>query len=165
MTGPLGAELPTGGEDSVVDAVLVHANHRLVVDVGVVLQQGLTPGDAGIVEDNVEVTELGDGCRDGGLDLRKDRHIHADRRGGARGARVEFAGDGPGPLEVDVRNHHLGALGDELLHRGQPDPTRAAGDQGDLVVQPHVLVPLLTSTPGIGGGPPIEVSCRACPTG
>ncbi len=32
---------------------------------------------------------------------------------------------------VDVGEHHLGALGDEALGDGEPDPARRAGDDGD----------------------------------
>ncbi len=73
--GALVAELAARREDAVVDAVLIDADHRRVVDRGVVVEQRLAAGDARVVEDDVELAEHLDRVGDGGLDLGEDGDV------------------------------------------------------------------------------------------
>jgi hypothetical protein len=103
-----------------------------------VVEQGLATGDAGVVEDDVELAEHVDRTLHGGLDLAVDRDVDLHRGDGPRVARpLDLGDDLLRLLEVDVGDDDLRALADELLDGRQADAAGPTGDEGDLVLQAH----------------------------
>ncbi len=85
-------------------------------------------GDAGVVDHDVERAEL----------LHRERHQVSDLVGFCSIALPEnrfgamVFGERGASAGIDVGDHHVGALGEELLDDSCTDPRRAAGDDRDF---------------------------------
>lgn len=90
--------------------------------------------DAGVVDQDVEATEAGERGGQRGVDGGLVSHVHGQRQciGQAPGHRLR-------PRRVDVGHDDRRAVGGHGTGDGFPDPTRRAGDEGDLIgeIDPH----------------------------
>ena len=108
------------------------AEHGVPIVLAQVHQHPVT-GDAGVVDHDVESTPRVQGGADEAIGAVGRRGVGdvADRLspgGGERRHRL------PHEVAVDVVDHHEGALGDEGLGVGPPDPPAGAGDDAHAPV-------------------------------
>ena len=116
--------------------------------------------DPGVVEQHVDAAEIARRGVEHLLELGRDGHVGGDEPGGATEplgdreavvratllavAVVHGGGIAETVLEVgafargEIGEHDARALGDEAFDRRQPHARRAAGDDGDLPVQPAI---------------------------
>ena len=116
-------------------SVRAHDAHQLGrVGVG----DGAAPaGDAGVVDEDVDVAEVGEDLRRHGLVLLQG--VDAGLVGHGPAAELLDVGDGLlGCLFVAAIVHgHVGAVGGEGEADGPTDATAAAGDERDTTVKTH----------------------------
>ncbi len=123
-------------------ALEVHAEHEVVVLLGDV-EKRLADLDAGVVDEDVEATEGGDGGGDQALGLRR----HADV--GAEHDRLpaQLARSAPRRralvLLAVVVHRHVGALAREAQGDRLPDAARAAGHEGRFAFESHRVLPVI----------------------
>jgi len=105
-----------------------------VPDLVVHVVEGLVPGDAGVVDQDVDLAELVRGRIHHPAGL-----LHVHRVVGRDQHLAAGVLDGLGRLfsrlGIDVVHHDGRALLGEQLRRGRSDPPAGAGDDGDLPVQ------------------------------
>src|SRR5262249_59603328 len=88
--------------------------------------------DAGIVDEDVEVAERAAGFGDHVLGVAGVADVGGDEAGLAQRARLRLAGGG-----VDVGEGDARTLGDVAAGDREPHAVRGAGDDRDLVLEPH----------------------------
>ena len=100
------------------------------------LAQGGVAGDAGVVHHHVEAAELLHRGGDQSIDLGGRGDVAEHRPGGIVSA--EGFGGGAGPFEVEIAEHHPGALGDEHFGDGVAEALGSPGDdRGPTCQQRH----------------------------
>ena len=125
---------PPHGEHRAVEIDRQHPAPGLVVDIGDGLEQ---VHHAGIVDEDIDATELGDGAIDHGDALGLDRDVGGNADDGAADL-GDRRGDGIG---MPVGGDDLCALGHEQLGNGEAHPGACTGDNRNLVFQPHLKSP------------------------
>ena len=109
-----------GGQIGLQDGVPVGALHA---------HDELVAGDAGVVDQDVDLAELGDGGLDGGFDLLFVGDV--ERKGGGLAAGGGDFGDQFVQLLLIARGGgHGGAVFGEAQGAGASDALRGAGDEG-----------------------------------
>ncbi len=93
--------------DHLVELLLGHLAHRRVA------------GDPGVVDHDVETAELLDCGADQCVDLVRPGHVASHRQ---RDIGAELLGGGLGRGEIQIAEHHPGALGDEEFGDRKPRP-------------------------------------------
>ena len=125
-----------GGLRGEEGALEVHVEDEVVVGFADV-EERLADLDAGVVDEDVEAAEGGDGGTDQARSLRR----HADV--GAQHDRLaaellDLRRDGARLVLLAVEVHgHVGALARKAQGDGLPDPARAAGHEGGLACESH----------------------------
>ena len=96
------------------------------------LERRRAPARAGVVDEDVEPAELGDGAPDDLLGLAGVADVPAEAERPDAEPSGELRGCLLAPLCPAAAEHEVGAELGERLRELQPEPARAAGDQGDL---------------------------------
>src|SRR5262249_40023713 len=120
----------------VVEARVLERHTKHAVELG--LRQVEADGamdDAGIVDDNVEVAERAAGFSDHVLGVARVADVGGHEAGLAERTRLGLAGGG-----VDVGDGDARTLGDVTPCDREPDAVRGAGDDRDLVLEPHATL-------------------------
>src|ERR1700676_3327524 len=126
--------------NDLIELLLGHLAHRCIA------------GNARVVDHDVQATELLDSRGHQRVDLVALRHVatHGER-GSTRTIAAELPRGRFGGAEIQVAQHHAGALGDEPLRNGEPQALRPARDDGRLAGQQrHLITPLRWSGPTRG---------------
>src|SRR5205085_11646604 len=99
------------------------------------LEQQVVAGDAGVVDEDVDPTQVRDDPLDRGLDGGGVGHVGADADGlGTPGDRKPAGRLARGGL-VEVDDRDRGALLGEPGGGAEPDPARCTGDDGDPSIE------------------------------
>jgi len=123
---------PRGGLADEERALEVHPQHAVEIGLRQVEEIGAMD-DAGIVDQNVEIAERAAGFGDHVLGVAGVADVGGHETGLlAQRARRGLAGGG-----VDVGDGDAGTLGDVAAGDCEPDAVRGAGDDRDLVLEPH----------------------------
>ncbi len=122
----------------------VHVEDEVVVLLAD-LEERLADLDAGVVDEDVEAPEGGDGGADEALGLRGDADVGAERDG-LPAQLLDLRRDGARFVLLAVVVHgHVGALAREAQGDGLADAARAAGDEGGLAFESHRVPPSVSS--------------------
>ena len=90
----------------------------------------------GVVQEDVDATQLGDRLPDRLVDLVLGGHV-AGQRHGPDALGLEVARRAPSGVAVDVGNGHCRALLAEGAPEGAAETDGPAGDEHDLALEPH----------------------------
>ena len=129
---------PRGGLADEERALEVHPQHAVEIGFRELEEIGAVD-DAGIVDHNVEIAERAAGFGDHVLGVVRIADVGGDEAGAAERARRGLAGG-----RVDIGDGDARTLGDVAPGDRQPDAVRAAGDDRDLVLEPHGVLRMLT---------------------
>ncbi len=111
-----------------------------LVPVGALHAQGeLVAGDAGVIDQNVDFAEAGDGGLDAGLDLLFTGHIDLEGFSLPTGT-ADLVGGFLQLLLIPRRQGHGGARFRQRQGAGAPDALRGAGHQRHTSVQPDAAI-------------------------
>ncbi len=137
-SGVFGAEEDAADQNGVGEVPIVDGD----------LRQG-TEGaaQAGIVPHDVESPELVGGATDHPLGVAFAGDVGVDEaRAAPLPGGIEFFQEAPAVLFVEVRDHDLGAFGEEALDTGAAHPAGSTGHDGNFVLEPLAHGDLLFSS-------------------